>query len=53
VNLHEGADGRTDLKLFSQGREEALGRFLTEDERRDFARVLKGVLLEARGGVRI
>jgi uncharacterized membrane protein len=53
VNLHEGADGRTDLKLFSEGREEALGRFLTEDERRDFARVLKGVLLEARGGVRI
>jgi uncharacterized membrane protein len=51
--LHEGADGRTDLTLFSQGREEALGRFLTEDERRDFARVLKGVLLEARGGVRI
>jgi len=53
VNLHQGPDGRTDLKLMSQGREEALGRFLTEDERRDFARVLKGVLMEARGGVRI
>jgi uncharacterized membrane protein len=53
VNLHEAPDGRTDLKLMSQGREEALGRFLTEDERRDFARVLKGVLVEARGGVRI
>jgi uncharacterized membrane protein len=53
VNLLEGVDGRTDLKLLSQGREEALGRFLTEDERRDFARVLRGVLMEARGGVRI
>lgn len=53
VNLHERPDGRTDLKLMSQGREEALGRFLSEDERRDFARVLKGVLMEARGGVRI
>jgi len=53
VNLLEGPDGRTDLKLLSQGREEALGRFLTEDERRDFARVLRGALLEARGGVRI
>src|SRR5262245_6242164 len=53
VNLLEGPDGRTSLKLLSQGREEALGRFLSEDERRDFARVLRGVLLEARGGVRI
>jgi uncharacterized membrane protein len=53
VNLLEGPDGRTDLKVLSQGREEALGRFLTEDERRDFARVLRGALLEARGGVRI
>jgi uncharacterized membrane protein len=53
VNLLEGPDGRTDLKLLSQGREEALGRFLTEAERRDFARVLRGALLEARGGVRI
>jgi uncharacterized membrane protein len=53
VNLLERPDGRTDLKLLSQGREEAFGRFLTEDERRDLARVLRGVLLEARGGVRI
>jgi uncharacterized membrane protein len=53
VNLQERPDGRTDLKVTSQGRELALGRFLTEAERQDFARVLKGVLLEARGGVRI
>jgi len=53
VNLAEGPDGRSDLKVQSQGRELALGRFLSEDERRDFARVLKDVLLEARGGVRI
>ena len=30
-----------------------LRRFLTDDERRDFAEALKGALLEARGGVRI
>jgi uncharacterized membrane protein len=53
VNLQQRPDGRTDLKVRSQGRELALGRFLTEAERQDFARVLKGVLLEARGGVRI
>ena len=47
------ANGRTDLRVISQGKEEALGRFLSEAERRDFARVLKDVLLEARGGVRI
>ena len=53
VNLQEGPDGRTDLKIMSQGRELAMGRFLTEAERQDFARVLKDVLLEAQGGVRI
>jgi uncharacterized membrane protein len=53
VNLDEGPDGRTDLKVRSEGREWALGRFLTEDERRSFAKVLAGVLLQARGGVRI
>jgi uncharacterized membrane protein len=53
VNLHEAADGCTHLRVVSQGKEETMGRFLSEAERRDFARVLKDVLLEARGGVRI
>jgi uncharacterized membrane protein len=53
VNLQRQPDGRTDLKVMSEGREEPVGRFLSEAERRDFAQVLKGVLLEARGGVRI
>lgn len=53
VNLREGTDGRTDLRIVSQGKELVLGRFLTDAERRDFATVLRGALLDARGGVRI
>jgi uncharacterized membrane protein len=44
---------RVKLQQQPDGREEAVGRFLSEAERRDFAQVLKGVLLQARGGVRI
>jgi uncharacterized membrane protein len=53
VNLREWPDGRTILSIASEGREHAFGRFLTDDERRDFAAALKTALLEARGGVRI
>lgn len=53
VNLREWPDGRTDLAIISEGRELAFARFLTDDERRDFATALKGALIDARGGVRI
>jgi uncharacterized membrane protein len=53
VNLREWPDGRTILSIAAQGREHAFGRFLTDEERRDFASALKAALLEARGGVRI
>lgn len=53
VSLRERPDGRTFLSVVAQGREIVVGRFLTDDERRDFAGVLRGALLEARGGARI
>lgn len=53
VLLFEFPDGRNDLRLAAQGRELSFGRFLTDDERRDFADALKGALLQARGGPRI
>lgn len=53
VNLREWPDGRTVLSVVAQGREVILGRFLTDDERRDLAMALRDALLEARGGVRI
>lgn len=53
VNLRERPDGRTFLSVVAQGREIVVGRFLTDDERRDLATALREALLEARGGVRI
>ncbi len=53
VELSEARDGRTELKLRHHARELLFGRFLNDDERRDFASALKGWLIEARGGVRI
>jgi uncharacterized membrane protein len=53
VNLREWPDGRTDLRLLAQGKELAFGRFLTDDERREFAAALAGALIDARGGGRI
>jgi uncharacterized membrane protein len=44
VQLQEGADGRTDLRLASHGRELPIGRFLTDDERRHLAVSLRGAL---------
>lgn len=48
VRLAEGQDGRTDLRLASHGREFAFGRFLTDDERREFAHALRQALGAAR-----
>jgi uncharacterized membrane protein len=53
VSLREWPDGRTDLRVIAQGRELMFGRFLNDDERRDFAAALRAALLEARGGARI
>jgi uncharacterized membrane protein len=53
VLLIEWPDGRNDLKITAQGRELSFGRFLTDDERRDFADALKGALVSAKGGPRI
>jgi uncharacterized membrane protein len=49
VALREWPDGRTDLRIVSQGKELAFARFLTDDERRDFASALQGALHDARG----
>jgi uncharacterized membrane protein len=48
VFVTEGPQGRTDLRLTSHGREFSFGRFLTDDERRDFSDALSGALIEAR-----
>lgn len=53
VRLAEGRDGRTDLRLHLRGKELSFGRFLTDDERRDFAKALTGALIQAKGGTRI
>jgi len=53
VNLREWPDGRTDLRVIAQGKELVFGRFLTDDERRQFASALRGALVDARGGARI
>lgn len=42
-------DGRTSLRLAAHGREVLFGQFLTDEERRDFADALAGVLVDARG----
>jgi uncharacterized membrane protein len=48
VLLAEGPHGRNDLLLTSHGQEFSLGRFLTDDERRDLSHMLSGALAEAR-----
>lgn len=53
VRLTQARDGRTDLRLHLRGKEMSFGRFLTDDERHDFARALTGALQQARGGARI
>jgi uncharacterized membrane protein len=53
VLLREWPDGRTDLRIASQGKELAFARFLTDDERRDFASALKRAFRDARGSTAI
>jgi uncharacterized membrane protein len=48
VSLAQEGSGRTDLRLASHGREFSFGRFLTDDERRDFSNALNGALHQAR-----
>jgi uncharacterized membrane protein len=53
VYLAHGRDGRTDLRLHLHGKELSFGRFLTDEERQDFAHALTGALIASRGGARI
>lgn len=48
VLLTQQTDGRTDLRLASHGREFSFGRFLTDDERRDFSNALSTAIAQAR-----
>ncbi|MGE0765161.1 MAG: DUF2244 domain-containing protein [Hyphomicrobiaceae bacterium] len=53
VELTEGRDGRTDLKLRLHDRVVSFGRFLTDDERRDLAGTLNGALADTRRSFRV
>jgi uncharacterized membrane protein len=48
VRLYEKLDGRNELRLASHGEEFMFAKFLSDDERRDFAECLTGALLAAR-----
>lgn len=48
VLLAEGPHGRNDLRLASHGSEFSFGRFLTDDERRDFSNALSIAIAQAR-----
>lgn len=48
VGLTEEYDGRTIMWLASHGRELVFGRFLSDDERREFVEALRGALTTAR-----
>lgn len=48
VRLDQRTDGRNELLLYSHGQRFNFGRFLSDDERRDFAVSLTGALLAAR-----
>ncbi len=53
VELTEGRDGRTDLKLRLHDRVVSFGRFLTDEERRDLAGTLTGALADTRRSFRV
>jgi uncharacterized membrane protein len=48
VRLAEQPDGRNELRLSSHGEDFRFAKFLSDDERRDFAESLTGALLVAR-----
>jgi len=48
VLLSQEPHDRTDLRLASHGREFSFGRFLTDDERRDFSMALSVAISQAR-----
>lgn len=48
VALEEWPDGRTDIRIASHGREFPFARFLNDDERREFAEILRGALVATR-----
>lgn len=48
VRLAQRPDGRNELLLYSHGQSFHFARFLSDDERRDFAQSLTGALLAAR-----
>ena len=48
--ISEGRGRATELSLASHGRRLVFGVFLNDDEKRDFARALSGVLHRLRGG---
>lgn len=50
VTCSEAVDGRTSLALASHGKIFSFGRFLTDEERREFAGVLGDALARARAG---
>ena len=49
VQLHEHHDGRTVLQLAHHDQRLVFGRFMNDDERRDFAGALRDALARARG----
>jgi uncharacterized membrane protein len=51
VVLHEHHDGRTDLEIAHHNQRLSFGRLLTDDEKREFADVLRNALTRARGMV--
>ncbi len=51
VVLHEHHDGRTELELAHHNQRLSFGRFMNDDERRDFAGALRAALMRARGSV--
>jgi uncharacterized membrane protein len=48
VRLTEAPSGQTDLRLASHGHELSFGRFLTDEERREFSHALSGALIATR-----
>ena len=48
LQLTEATDGRTVMSLVSHGRKIIFGKFLSDDERREFSQVMQAALVSAR-----